>query len=144
MHTHTHTHIYTHTSEHGVTWDTAVNLCGMSHAGLNPMTDPERSEESCKFYASSSQIHSTWNNKESPIKMGHLKICITPNLSLLFTKMTTNGQSKSEKWRETPVEQGGDCPVSGHWMFKVMHLEMLPWAGAASRSLNTILLWEIK
>ena len=71
-----HTHIYIHTTEHGVTWGTAVNLCGVSHAGLNPMTDPERSEDSCKFYALSSQMRSTWNNKESPIKMGHLKICI--------------------------------------------------------------------
>lgn len=93
-------HIHTHIPEHGVTWGTAVNLCGVSHVGLNPMTDPERREESCKFYASSSQTHSTWNNKESPIKMGHLKICTTLNLRPLFTKTTAN--------RESKLEVGGD------------------------------------
>lgn len=58
--------------------------------------------------------------------------------------MTANGQSKSEKRERQPVEQGGDCPVSGHWTFRVTHPQIHPWTGTESRSLNTILLWEIK
>lgn len=42
------------------------------------------------------------------------------------------------------MEQGGDCPGPGHWVLRVTHPQMHPWTGAESRSLDTVLLWEIK
>lgn len=57
--------------------------------------------------------------------------------------MTAMDRAKPESGRQ-PVEQGGDCPVSGHWTLRVTHPQIHPWTGTESRSLNTILLWEIK